>query len=241
MLFTTALKKQLLLFLGILIISSCGHKKETVLLEVLEAIEQDEIPTIVALCTPKAFKQIELRKRTFQSLLISAWDLRYNHLKCSDGETVSTCALCDESENCTPLDYLNLRNKDGKWLVDYNEHAPTVVVERFLGYLGKMDFDAAKKIAVPKLKKELETMELLVTLLKETGTLNQTELNDLRQEITTIASFNPALEWLKCKDDARYKNTKICFLCNPLFGQTKEVIRVTKMSDKKWYVAYYPE
>lgn len=241
MLFTTVLKKHLLFLLSILIIYSCGNKKEAVLLEVLEAIEQDNISSIVDLCTPNAFRQIEFRKRTFQSLLINDWDLRYKHLICSEGGTVSECSLCHKSQNCTSLDYLNLRNKDDKWLVDYNEHAPTVVVERFLVHLGKMDFDAAKKIAAPKLRKELEAMELIVTLMKETGTLNQIELNDLRQQFTTIASFNPALEWLKCKDDASYQNTKICFLCNPLFGQTKEVIRVTRMSDKKWYVAYYPE
>ena len=238
---TILLKKQLLFFLSIFIISSCGNKKENTLLKVLEAIEQDDISTITSLCTPNAFKQIELRKSTFQSLLISDWDLRYKHLKCSEGETVSNCSLCDEYKNCTPLDYLNLRNKDGKWLVDYNEQAPNVIVERFLGYLEKMDFNAAKKISGPKLRKELEAMKLVVTLMEESGSLSQKELNNLRQQITSIAPFNPALEWLKCKDDATYPSTKICFLCNPLFGQTNEIIRVTKMSDKKWYVEYYPE
>jgi hypothetical protein len=241
MLSTTVLKKYLPFFLSIIIISSCGNKKEAVLLEVLEAIEQDNISSVVDLCTPNAFKQIEFRKRTFQSLLIDDWDLRYNHLKCSEGETVSKCSLCDEYENCTPLDYLKLRNKDGKWLVDYNEYAPTVVVEQFLGYLGKMDFAAAKKISGPKLRKELEAMELVVRLMKETGTLNQKKLDDLRHEFTTIASFNPALEWLKCEDDTAYPSTKICFLSNPLFGQTNEIIRVTRMSDKKWYVEFYRE
>jgi len=235
------LKKHFFFFLSILIISSCGNKKEAVLLEVLEAIEQDNISTIADICTPNAFKQIEFRKSTFQSLLISTWDLRYKHLKCSEGETISKCSFCNQSENCTPLDYFKLRNKDGKWLVDYDENAPNVVVERFLGYLKKMDFNAAKKISGPKLRKALEAMELVLTLMKETGSLNKKELNDLRQEITSIASFNPALEWLKCKDDATYPSTKICFLCNPLFGQTNKVIRVTRMSDKKWYVEHYIE
>ncbi|CAA6803715.1 MAG: Unknown protein [uncultured Aureispira sp.] len=238
---TFVLKKPVIFLFSLFVISSCTNEKEATLLEVLEAIEQDKISTIVGLCTPKAFKQIEARKRTFQSLLIHDWDLRFNHLKCSEGETLANCTLCDDYENCTPLDYLKLRNTDGKWLVDYNEFAPTVVVERFLGYLAEMDFEAAKKISGPRLKKELEAIELVVTLMKETGNFSQKELKDLKKNITTITSFNPALEWLKCRDDAAYPATKICFLCNSLFGETNKAIRVTRMRDKKWYVEYYSE
>lgn len=234
-------KKQWLFFFGIFIISSCGNKKESTLLEVLEAIEQDNIASVSHLCTPEALEQIKMRKRTFQSMLINDWHLSYYHLKCSEGETVSRCALCDESESCTPIDYLKLRNTDGTWLVDYNQHSPTVVVEHFLGYLEKMDFEAARKIAGPKLRKELKAMESVITLLKDTEILKNQEFKKLRQDITHIASFNPELEWLKCNDDASYPQTKICFRCNPLYGQTNEAIRVTKMKDKKWYVEYYLE
>jgi hypothetical protein len=238
---SSTINKQLLFLLCIFILSSCGSKKEDTLLKVLEAIEEDTISTITELCTPKAFEQIQLRKSVFQSLLLSDWDLRYNHVKCSEGESVSHCYICDEFENCIPVDYLKLRNIDGKWLVDHNEYAPTVVVEQFLGHLEKMDLEAARKIAGPKLRKELKAIESMIAVLKETGALTPKEIKNLKQGITTVTSFSPALEWLKCNSDASYPNTKVCFLCNSLYGQTNKGIRVTRMKDKKWYVEHYNE
>lgn len=233
--------KKHLLFLSICLFSSCASKKENTLLQVLEAIEQDEISTIKELCTPKAFEQIEFRKSTFQSLLISDWDLVDKQLKCSEGEALSKCTLCDQYDHCSSLDYFKLRYNNEKWLVDYNEDAPSVVGERFLAYLEKMDFEAAKKIAGPTLRKKLKIMGLVLTFLKENEQLNPKELKSLRQKVTNITSFNPTLEWLKCEDDSSYPHTKICFLCNPLYGQTDKMIRVTQMKDKKWYVEYYQE
>jgi hypothetical protein len=233
---TISLKKYFIFLLSIFLFSSCGNKKEAVLLEVLEAIGQDNIAKIEHLCTPECFKQIQIRKRTFQSLLIGDWDLDYNHLKCTEGETVAKCSICRDENTCSPLDILKLRNKDGAWLVEYNERSPIVTAERFLGYLGKMDFEAAKEVAIPRLKKELELMGSAIKLLKETGMLNKEEISKLRSEITNIVYFDPAIQWIKCEDDPRYKNTKFCFLCDPLHGQTNEVVTVTLMKDKKWYV-----
>lgn len=237
---TIVLKKQFIFLWSLFIISSCANKKEAVLLSVLKAIEQDEMSKVEHLCTPECFKQIELRKLPLRSL-VREWDLLRNHLKCTSGETAAKCFSCNENENCTPLDLLKLSHKDGKWLVDYNELSPAASVERFLGYLEKLDFDAAKKISGRHLKKELESMKSVIALLKETGMLHQKELDKLRRGITEIAYFDPTIQWIKCRDDNKYQSTKICFLCDPLHGETNEAIRVTMMRDKKWYVEHYSQ